>query len=361
MTTTSPGIPLNDIADVINHTLPYYMKKGSFEPVFERQNYYVVDDWFAKGRYRVGEGNSIEWRLIFGSNGSAQFVRLFQATPNNAVDLLHTGSAPWVYLEGKAMYEAHLLSMARGEAKIVDYLETQYYAAMKDILDLLESSAFMVPLTATDDLNPLGVPYWVVPVASGSPNYDGGFVGQYPTYGDGSTAANVGGVDPGPEPLWRNWAGTHRGINMETMRLLRQGMALTGFTPPRSLEQYVDKKRSKRRIYTSIQQRIQYADLVNSGPDNRNGDLNPFRSSGSLTFDGAEWVGMAILGEQARNPIYVLDMECFFPFVHTDWWLKKSDAMNSVDRRHVYVVQWDCQFNYACTNRRRQMVLTTDS
>jgi len=216
--------------DLILHSLAHFKDKGSFESVFELQNYEVCDSWFQENRYEVQDGNSIEWRITFDDNGSFRFVHLFEVTPRDYVDRMQKVVCPWVYAECKAVYEARIMSQMRGESALYNYLSEKYFNALKSAMNGLELSAFAVPTNSSDDLLPRGVAYWINFLNSGTVDYTGGFNGKTVIYGDASTSTTIGGLDTATFPKWRNWVANHNGINMQTMDTIRRGCTFTSST-----------------------------------------------------------------------------------------------------------------------------------
>ncbi len=346
------GTPNSEIKDLINHSLAHFKNRGKFETYFDLQNYPVCDHWFAEDRYGVQNGNRIEWRIMPDpGNGSFQFVHKMQTTDRPYRNVMQKQSAEWCYAECKAVYEARTMKEMRGESELYDYLEAIFFDALQDALDGIEQSAFDTPDSSSDDKTPLGVPYWINFLNSGTTDPDGQFGGQTATYGDNSTTTAVGGLSTQTFSKHRNWGFTHSGMNMITMDALRRAMIKTSFKPPRNIKQYYKQPTARFAIYSSLDYQAEYERLVNSGPDNRNGDLNPF--AGSLTFRGADWIGAAVLDNKALNPIYGIDRNNFKPVVHEAWWFTETEPMNDQDNPHLYTVQWDFQYNYILENKRR--------
>jgi len=352
------GISNAQIVRLVEHTLPYFLNRDGFEGVMDRENFVVVDQWFRKERIKVTDGNSVEFRIIFNSNGQARFIRPYGTRPVEEVELARKGAAPWCHATTRAVYERTQLTKMRGASKILDYLKEQYYGAVLDILKLIDNSAFLLPDNATDDLTPWGVPYWVKPLDSGVVDYTGQFGGKTIRYADGTTSTVCAGLDGAVVDGWQNWAACKSGgINPTTLRTLRRGLAKTDFVPPKDIEEYINPAKPKRKVYMSIDDRVDYVELVNSGPDPRNGDWNPFKTSGAVTLDGCEVVGVGAMKNLAYNPIYILDHGVFNPFVHEAWWMESTEPMNDITQPHVFAKDWDCMYNFICTNLKRQVVV----
>lgn len=345
------GLSIEQIPDLIKTTLPHFANRGRFEAAYELQKFYFIDTVFQQDKQQVQDGKHIEWTVVLDENGTARHTGLYATRQRNKRNVVKTGTSRWTFADAEAYYEAHEVTMNRGASAIAKYIRTQFFAAYLSIANLIERRAVLVPEDAADTENPQGVPWWINMLDAGVTNYTGGFLGKTARYADGTTTTLVGGIDGATEPLWRNWAVNGSGVNMATMDALRRGMIFTDFRPPRTVKEMVRGPASKYRILTSLSYQADYERLANQGPENRNGDLNPFR--GMLTFRGVPWIGMPTLEDTAYNPIYVVDFNHFQPVVHADWWMKEDEPMRDVDQRHVIVQGIDCQYGYKSKNKRQ--------
>lgn len=345
------GVPNSQISDLINHSLAHFQRKGEFEAYFDFQEYPGCDYWFAQDKYVAQSGNRVEWRIMPDpGNGSFRFVNKFEVTPRNYRDVMQKAYAEWCYAECKAVYEARTMKEMRGDAELYDYLQGIYFDAKMDALDGIERSIFGIPTNSADTKTPLGFFYWVNYLNSGTSDYTGQFGGQTAIYGDATTTQSIGGLSTQVWAKHRNWAFNHTGMNMLTIDALRLAMIKTQFKPPRNIKQYYSQPQSRFAIYSSLDYQAEYERLVNAGPDNRNGDLNPF--AGSLTFRGADWIGMPVLDGRAYNPICGIDRNNFRPVVMEGWWFNQTEPMNDQDNPHVHTVQWDFQWQYQLRSKR---------
>lgn len=348
------SIPLTQIPDLINHSLAHFKERGKFETYFDLQEYVACDYFFAEDKYSVQSGNQIEWRVVPDpGNGSFRFVHENQVTDRPTRNIMQKCVAPWCLAECKAVYLARLMTMMRDEAELYNYLNGCYFDGMQDGLDGLERSFLAVPDNSSDTLNPMGLFFWLNFCNTGVTDTTGNFNGQTAIYGDATTTTSIGGLSTQTYPKHRNWAFTHTGMNMTTIDSMRLAMLKTNFKPPRNIKQYYQTKSPRFALYMSIDNVAEYERLVNAGPDDRNGDLNPFRSEGILTFRKAEVIQFPLLDGHSLNPIIGLDRNNFRPVVHSSWWFAETEPMNDQDNPHTYTVQWNFQFNFIMENKRR--------
>lgn len=353
------GVPAKQITDLVNHSLAHFHARGTWEAEFDFQEYIVCDHWLKQARMNTQSGNQIEWRVMFDDSGAFRYVDLFEQTPTDYVDLFVKATSPWVYAETKATYEAHLMTQMRGESELVDYLRSRYFAAIKPALDGLERSLVGLPLNANDTKSPRGIFYWMTKLGAGVDDPVGGFNGPNGTWADGSAKSDVGGLDRSLYPLAANWAATKSGIDMTFIDTLRRGVRFSSFMVPTDIRQYyrTDRRPSKR-LYSGLDEQVQYERLVNAGPDDRNGDVNPFY--GTLTFRGIPWYGLPALDEDPDNPVICVDINNFKPVVHADWWFKRDEPLRTPARRHLWEVGFDFQFNTIMESPRKGGIVIHD-
>lgn len=347
-----PGVPANLLLDLLSTTLEK-LPSGEFEVALKYQTYPICDQWFRRERRKVMAGKSISLRIQLQTNGSARHVLLYEPTPNNQVDLMSSITADWVYLEGKMHYEAHEVDMNRSPAKLVDLVKERRIAAYMDMADEIEERAWDVPIDSSDGRHPLGVPYWINFLDTGTEDYDGSFSGKTAIYQDGSTTTTVGGIDGSlaENEKWRNWAANRSTVfDMALIDTLRRGLRRVKFRPPVTVRDMYSGPASTLRIYSGQDDADEYERLVNAGPDDRNGDLNPF--GGVLTFKRIPWIAIPPLDTATYQPIYVLNHRQFFPYVLRNWWMREDEPIRDRSQRHVYTVGIDCAYQFFCTNRR---------
>ncbi len=345
------GLKASDIPDLINTTLPHFKDRGRFGVVFEYQQYYFLDKVFSEDKYSVQDGTGIEFRVVLQGNGTARHTKLWATRERDKRSVVHVGKATWCYAEAEVYYEKRELSMNKGDSAIASYIKTQYFAAYKDLANLIESRAVLAPADATDDINPQGVLFLLSMTPSGTEDYVGGFIGKDARYGDGTTTTVVCGIDAAIEWLWRNWAANHEGeINLRTIETMRTAQIYTGFKRPTSVKDMSEGPASKYRIFWKLGFQAQYERLVNSGSDGRNGDISPFKDT--ITFRGVPTIGLPTYENIAYDPIHQVNFAHFYPIVKEGEWLADDDAYRLPDQRHVWVQGIDCTYNYAIDNRR---------
>jgi len=346
-----PGVPIDDLQDLLKTGLEK-LPSGEFEVALKYQSYPICDQWFRRDRRRVRAGHAISMRVQLKTNGSAQHVLLYEPTPNNQVDTMAEIRADWVHAEAKMHYEAHEIDMNRAPAKLVDLIKERRIAAYMDIADEIEDRAWDTPQSTSDTRHPFGVPYWISYVDQNSTDYTGGFNGTQVIYGDGATSNVKGGINGSlsENERWANWCANITGMNMSAIDTLRRAIRRVNFRPPMSVRDLYSGPASRLRLYSNQDYADEYERLVNAGPDDRNGDLNPF--GGILTFKRIPWIAVPALDSNSYRPIYGLNHQHFFPYVLRNWWMKEDSPVRDRSQRHVMTVGIDCSYQFFCLNVR---------
>ena len=345
------GLPLLSLPDVVNTTLPFFKDRGQFHATFKYQRFHFLDEVFPKERMNVQDGDFIDWTIVFRGNGSARHAGLYASRKERSqTSVVNRANAPWCFADAEAIYHDFELKANRGASRITNYIKTQYFAAYKDLAELIEKRAVLSPTDSTDTDNPRGLGWWIRMLTTGTTDYTGGFNGRLFRYADGTTTSSAHGFDSVAEPMSRNWAANHAGMGIPLCDTIRRGVIYTKFMPPRNVKEMYTGPTKKYRILTGLAYQEQYSRLVNMGPDNRNGDLSPFGTE--LNFMGIRWVGMPTLDDVSYNPVYCVDFGNFQPVVHSDVWLQEMDPMTDIDQPHVWVQRIDCWYNYMAANPR---------
>jgi len=276
-------------------------------------------------------------------------------TPTSRVQVMAMMAAEWFHHEGKIMYDVRELAMnASDEERVIEWIKTQQDAEMEEICNYWELNGFLAPTSAGDTRFPLGMKYWIRGLGSGVTDIRGGFNGTTAVFRNGSTSSVVGNIDaaiPANE-RWRNWAFTHGGsLNMQTLRSMTTAMKRTRFAPPPGMKGSTNTSgKSKLRVYWNQQFSEDYEEIVNRGPDDRNGNASPF--SGDLMYRDVQTVATPALDSEADAPILGVNHNHLYVITLQNMWMQKDKPINDVDQRHVFTQGIDSSGQIVCDNPR---------
>jgi hypothetical protein len=345
-------ITTDNIPDLIKTTLEHFVERGSIEAVYKYRDYHFINEVFTKDKTVVQSGKSIKWNITIANNGSAKFSSLYeQDSTLNKPSVVREGEQRWCYADARASYERREIMQNSQPSQIREYLKTQRIAANGSLADLIEQRSVLAPNSPNDRKNPDGLAVALCMADAGVEDYLGGFNGRTVRYGNGQTSTTTYGIDRSVEPLFRNWVANHNGMGLQLCDTVRRGMIFTNFKAPMTFRDMISKKGPK---YRALMSEYMYADflrLVNSGPDNRNGDISPF-GIGKVSMHGVRPVALSTLNDVAFNPVYLVNFAHFRPVICQDEWMHESKPMNDVNQPNTYVQRIDCMFNFICTNVR---------
>jgi hypothetical protein len=345
------GLSPEAISDLIQSTLPSLPVRGEMEAALSKQRYSFIDYILKPHRRKRQSGTSVSLRVQLSQSGLARMVQLYEPTDNVVTDNISEIKAHWCFSQRKIHWERHEFQMNMGRAQIVDLLMSRRLDAARDMADLIEDQAWGVPDDATDDRNAFGVPYWINPMDAGTEAYEPDFVGQTVRYADDSTATVVGSIDKAlaENVNWRNLAATYNRFNLSAIEQLSLMIEKLRFYPPAEVRKHISGYTEPTYgIYSDQNIFTQYRAMVNSGGDDRNGDLAPY--AGSIAYQRIPWHPTPALNNDPIEPIYLLDHSKFFPVVNE--WMAESDPIRGRDQPNVWTVAIDCWFQFVCANCR---------
>jgi hypothetical protein len=347
----SQGITNDQLIDLQKTTLAN-LPSMDFEYALKYQDYLVVNEWFQKEKVQEESGTSIERNIVLDHNGNARHVRLYQKTSINQGDTQRKVTAPWVQVQSHYAYERREALRNRKPSAYINLLKSKRIDGMVALAELLEDRAWQTPLNASDDLNPRGLPYWLVKAGSGVAS-TGGFIGKTVVYGDATTATSIGGIDANVESRWRNYAATYDNLTSTgtfTARL-RKAFHATQFRSPMTVSDLKMGPLSKYRLYSGLDTLVAYEELVtNKNTDNLGADIGKFH--GVTAFNRVPLMYAPPLDADADGVVYGVNHAKFFPITQSGDWMRESEPMKDVEMHNVIVTFIDGSYNFFCSNRR---------
>jgi hypothetical protein len=324
-----------------------------FDVALKYQDWLVVNEWFAKEKVQIASGTSIERNIVLDHNGNARHVRLYQKTAINQGDTQKKITAPWVQAQSHYSYERREALRNRKPAMYINLLKSKRIDGMVSLAELLEERAWKTPDSAADDLNPRGLPYWLVKAGSGVSS-TGGFIGKTVVYGDASTTTVIGGIDANTESRWRSYAATYDNITSTGTFIpnLRRAFYATQFKSPMIASDLKEGPLSKYRLYFGLDSLVAYDELVtNKNNDNLGADVGKFH--GVTAFNRVPCIYAPTLDADADVPVYGINHAKFYPIVQEGDWLRESEPMTDVEQHNVITTFIDSSYQFFCQNRRQ--------
>jgi len=326
-----------------------------FEVMWDSQNYEFCTI-YEESRRKIDGGTSIERNVVLDETGAAHYRQLFQTDTPTVENVQRKINVPWCQLGTNYSWDILEIMRNKNSAKgYIDLMESRRMERLWGYAELIESRGWLTPTSATDNLYPYGIPYYLNMLNAGVTT--AGFSGQTIRYQDGSTGFVCAGLSAAIEAKWRNYAAVYTKVDNQLLRTLRKAFLLTRFRPPpRVKSPGNDAQGPKVRIYCDADRAVELMDLAdkrddNSGPRDLAGKAL-IDVEGVTYFNRRPIVYIPQLDGVDYNPIYCVDWSKLQPIVQDGYWMEESKPM--IDRlQHTTVTVYldGCHQNL-CLNRR---------
>ena len=335
-----------NIADMLTTTL-HDLGRGRFWQIAqELAEYYVLPRLLRKGgNVRIKtNGIGVKETLMVGTGGESRWVGLAEEDTYNWEDLLTQLTVVWVRLNDNMIWERRMLLENRGQARINNVIKPQRVAMMLRIAKALESGYFGTP-DASDTKKPWGLKYWL------TKNSTTGFNGGLP-----SGFSNKGGVNITKYPQFKNYTFQYTNVTKADLILkMRTAHRKTNWRSPYKTSQMRSEFGARRQIFMNEPTIASFENLAEAQNENLGRDLAPFDDMTS--FKKHPLIYIPYLDDDSTNPIYMNDIETFFPIILKGDYLRESDAHSLVPKQHnMFAVDMDLSINFVCPNPRANTV-----
>ena len=349
------GVSNDALLDLIATTLKD-LPKNQFEVMWDSQDYEFCRI-YQQSRRKIDGGTSIERNVVLDETGAATYRRLYDTDVPTVENVQRKINVPWCQLGTNYSWDVLEIMRNKNSAKgYIDLMESRRTERLWGFAELLEDRGWKTPTSATDDLYPNGVPYYLNMANAGVTT--GGFVGQTIRYEDASTGTVCSGIDAAIEAKWRNYVDIYTKIDNGFLRKLRKAFLLTRFKPPQFVPKPgKDTPGSMVKLYVNSDQAVELMDLA----DKRDDNSAPTDLAGKALINGAD--GVTVFNRRpvtyvpqldgvTYSPIYCVDWSKLQPIVQDGYWMVEGEPM--IDRlQHTTVsVFLDACHNNLCTNRR---------
>jgi hypothetical protein len=357
------GIPNADLIDLIATTLPQ-LPEQYFEVTWTNNDYEACRI-YQRDRMEVDGGTSIKRKVMFNNTGNARYRRLFDTDDPAVSDVMVEIDVPWTQIG--THYSWDILELKRNQSArgFIRLLETRRIDGLWSLADLIEERFWKTPDSATDDLHPYGVPYYIQML-----DYDSttaGFYGRRVVYQNGGTATVCAGIDADVETRWKNYAATYISVNNALLESFRTAFMRTKFKAPLILNDPAQTRNAAKRIYTGYKTIVKLQVLADARDDFHRGKdvLGNIRIDDGATvyinrlpviyiteLDDVINTQTSYLTE--TDPIYCIDFEKFIPYVQDGYWMEETEPISGGVVQHTtFTVFLDGSHNNLCVNRRQ--------
>ena len=222
------GVDISQMPDLLLTTLAN-RAKNFFEVMWDTPDL-VFCRIYTEHRRKIAGGTSLKRHVMLDRVGRAKYRQMFD-TDTPAVDnTLHEIDVHWSQLGTSYSWdELELLQNIASPEGIIDLVESRRLEKMWDYAELLEDRGWLPPISATDGLNPFGIPYYLPYANNGATA--AGFIGQMIRYQGGTNGTICAGIDAAVEDKWRSYCGFYTRVDNGLLRTLRAAIHRTIFRP----------------------------------------------------------------------------------------------------------------------------------
>lgn len=357
-----PGITVEQAIDLGQATLESF-EQDQLSMALKHQTYEVLNQWFGEDKVTLDGGDRITRHISLRDTGNATHTRLYDTDTPNVSNVDETIKVEWTHAQVSYSYSVKEIAMNMGNrVRIYNLLKQRHDNAYREFADLLEEVAWRSPTSSSDDLNPLGIPSWLVQPDTDPAGAAGDFNGYVGNYWQDTEVAftTVGGLacSATQNPRWANYYEDHGG-NLDTtlLKRLRRAFRKTKFQSPMFAKQTIDPKSdfSKFRLYTNSAVLDELEEIALKSDDKVGADLGKY--AGATIFKGIPFMYVDSLDTAKQyvygaNPIYGVNHNHFKAYCLSGEYFRVNKPMSKVGQHNVLTVYIDLSYAYLCDNRR---------
>lgn len=340
------GLHFSEIPDAVLLTQTNFIKRGAFVGLQSDLTEHVAVKELWKGRKKkFTGGDPWTFHAQVDHNHSTRAVAMYETDGSALVDTMIQGTVSVRHLNANYVFDLHEPAFQKGGHAIVDFVKTKYIAMMMSFYEYLEETLWSNP--ADDGRTPFGIAHYVTRAAG-----DGGFNGPEAT----GWAAGKCNILKADQARWANWAARYVAVSKEDLvRKMRLAARRTKFRSPISHAEPVIGG-MKNGVYCNsdvigLMEEILEDQNMNLGNDMASKD-------GRTHFKGTPVQYVPYLDDDAEKPIYMIDWKWMGLGVLAGWENELTKPYMVPDMHLVRRVDLDASLNLACTNLRRQSVIS---
>ncbi|HUW44406.1 MAG TPA: hypothetical protein VMW50_01300 [Dehalococcoidia bacterium] len=354
------GIPNSELADLIATTLND-LPKQYFEVAWDNQDYEACRI-YQNERMVVDGGEQIERQVMLDPLGNAKYRRCYDTDEPKVGQVMSKILVPWTQIGTDFSWDKFEILRNKNSAKgFINLMKVKRTEGYWSLANLIETRFWLAPISATDDLNPYGVPYYINCLNANVTTP--GFSGQTIRYQNVSTGTICAGIDAANEAKWRNYAATYTQVDNALLTTFRLAFMNTRFKAPLIVNDPSQKRNAAKRVYADFNVCADLMALADAKDDKHTGKevLGNLRvdEGGLVTLNRLPVVPIPQLvgvtdpvTSTLLAPIYCINFEKFIPYVHDGYWMEEGEPMYDRGQHTTFTVFVDGAHNNLCTNRR---------
>lgn len=336
-----------DYADAAALTQEKLIKRGAFVDLqTDLQDHVAVREMWKRRQKQFEGGDPWRFDIQTDHNHSTRAVGLYDTDGSALTDTMASGTVHVRHVNAHYIYDLRERAFQRGGTAIVNLIKTKYVAMMVSFYEWLEEILWSEP--EDDNKTPFGVAYWVTRAAADAEGFNGVDPTNFPAGRAGLTVA--------AQPRFNNWNAQYKAISKEDLiRKMRNAARKINFRSPVSHAQPVFDG-MKNGIYVNgdtigLMEETLEKQNMNLGNDMASKDGRTQFKSTSVTY-------APYLNADAADPVYMLDWKWMAIGILAGWENELTKPYMVPGKHLVRRVDLDASLNMACTNLRRQAVIS---
>jgi hypothetical protein len=271
---------------------------------------------------------------------------------------------PWCRVTTNWSWDELEILMNKGDPEgFIDLAKVKEMQAIWDLAKLFEAALWQAPTSASDDLYPRGIPYYIR--AMDKDTTTAGWVGKTIRYRGGTTGTDCSGIDANVYAQWANWADLYTAVNSDLIARLRKAFLWSKIKAPLGATQFEVRKAAKRRIYTGISNKaamFEYLDAKDDLHTTKDAFGRMVVTEGTdMLINGLDVVAIDSLEDMHDpetgdnlDPWYCVDFAHFIPVVYKGYWMKVTGPVHGGTMQHsTWTMFKDGAHNILCDMPRQ--------
>lgn len=357
------GLTHKDIQDLVMSVVNELGPMKLTQIAQEYQDYHVFPTIFKGGKdIKQRSGTEIVETVLLNFDGNAKNTSLFEQDTTSASDGLKRTKTPWAHSQTSYLFEDHEVAMCSGKHELLDLIKVRREQSLGSFAELVEDNYFGCPSGPDDDKTPRGLFYWLVKsTAATSAAANCGFFGAAP-----SGFTEVGGLNPTTYPSWKNyvaayysiddWSDSGVTVRGDFIEKVRRAYHYTRWTSPLGGSEIGHAYKHNFRLFCNYETVAQLERQLESRNDSLVRDITPLADK--VVFRGIPFFPVSKLDSDTSNPIYGVNESTFTTYFLTGFHMRESLIKDAPNQHLVSVVFVDNTYNFVCSDRRRNFVLS---
>lgn len=349
-------ITIEQATDVLQATLES-IKKDSCPLTYLYSSYALFNSLW-KDRMKVEGGDKVERFITLKDEGNAKHQGNWEKDTHNVINTDENIVVDWRRASSNFSYNTIEMDMNKGNAAIYNKVQNKYNNTIREVVDEVFEAALVTPSSASDKLNPQGLPAWL---SIGTDDSTGGWTGYSARYNDGSTpgtAYNSGTIASSAtsNARWASYYADHNGdIDDSLLVLLDRACRKLNFQGPTHPEK-LPGPTFNFSLYSN-DNIIGSLNLLYKQSDDQAGyrmsEHFGFPNFKGIPFTYCDMFDTANVSVYGTDPIFGINHELYYPVVLNNWDFKIGKPRSRDEQHVVLTVDVDLVYNYVCENRRR--------